>query len=111
MTTADVAWRRIRERLHELQLAAGKPTYTRIGEDTGLHVSTVGNVMRGYSSNKPGWDTVSRIWTHLGGELEELRALHPLTPPTRARSEVYLACPECRSVWKLKLEAETAAGR
>jgi hypothetical protein len=99
----DEAWVRIRDRLHDLRLAAGKPSFSQIGKDSGLHFSTVGNAMRGYSSNPPGRDTLAKIWTHLGGDLTELRALYPLTAPTHVKSEVFLACPACRSVLEFKL--------
>jgi hypothetical protein len=106
VTTTEAGWQRIRERLHELRLSAGNPTYSQIGAALGLSVPAVGNAVRGYGQNPPGWDTVSRIWTHLGGELAELRDLHPRTPPTRVRSEVFLACPVCRNVLELKLRRQ-----
>ena len=106
MTTTDEVWVKIRDRLYDLRLAAGKPSFAQIGKDTGLHFSTVGNAMRGYSSNPPGWDTLAKIWTYLGGDLDELRALHPLTPPTRVKSEVFLACPLCSGVLELKLRRQ-----
>lgn len=101
--TADPVWERIRGRLHELLLAAGKPTYQQIGAAVGLSVPAVGNALRGYGQRPPGWDTVSKIWAHLGGEPAELSALYPRTEPTRVKSEVLLACPMCRSVLELKL--------
>lgn len=108
--TEAAAWDRIRQRLHELRLMAGKPTYTQIGDATGLHKTTVGNTMRGYGQDPPGWDTLSRIWAHLGGDVAELRALHPRTPPTRVKSEVFLACPTCRCVLELKLRVRSGSG-
>lgn len=102
--TRDDEWRRIRERLHELRLLAGRPTLARIGKATGLHQVTVGHALRGYSSKSPGWDSLAAIWVYLGGDLAELTALHPrpqTTPPAHIASEASLACPHCHGVLKL----------